>query len=102
VRELGNVLERAVVHATGDVLLAETLPPLDLRVTPLPVPAGASEDPAHFPTLDEMERVHILRALELARGHKGRTCELLGISRPTLERKLQKYGVAEMRTSERE
>jgi two-component system, NtrC family, response regulator AtoC len=99
VRELGNVLERAVVHATGDVLLAETLPPLDSRPTPVPPPTA---DPAHFPTLDELERVHILKALELARGHKGRTCELLGISRPTLERKLQKYGVAETRTQERD
>ena len=99
-RELGNVLERAVVHATGDVLLAETLPPVDARSTPAPQPAV--EDPAHFPTLDELERVHILKALELARGHKGRTCELLGISRPTLERKLHKYGVVETRTSERD
>jgi len=102
VRELGNVLERAVVHATGDVLLAETLPPLDARGgTPPPQPA-VTGDPSRFPTLDEMERVHILKALELARGHKGRTCELLGISRPTLERKLQKYGVAETRTSDRD
>ncbi|HEY8206063.1 MAG TPA: sigma-54 dependent transcriptional regulator [Myxococcaceae bacterium] len=101
VRELGNVLERAVVHATGDVLLAETLPPRDGRITPPPPPAAAGGDD-RFPTLDEMERVHILRALELARGHKGRTCELLGISRPTLERKLQKYGVADLRNPDRD
>ena len=102
VRELGNVLERAVVHATGDVLLVETLPPLGGRGGTPPPPPAAPEDPAHFPTLDELERVHILKALELARGHKGRTCELLGISRPTLERKLQKYGVSEARTQERD
>jgi len=94
VRELGNVLERAVVHATGDVLLAETLPPLAPGTTTMPT----SDDPARFPTLEEMARAHILRALALAQGHKGRTCELLGISRPTLERKLLRYGV-DSRTS---
>jgi two-component system response regulator AtoC len=91
VRELGNVLERAVVHASGDVLLADTLPPLD----PEPGeerPAPKAGDPEHFPTLEEVERVHILKALRLNKGHKGKTCQLLGISRPTLERKLQKYG----------
>ncbi|HET9753891.1 MAG TPA: helix-turn-helix domain-containing protein, partial [Myxococcales bacterium] len=29
----------------------------------------------------------------LTRGHKGKTCQILGISRPTLERKLKKYGI---------
>mgnify|MGYP006193578365 CR=1 FL=1 len=39
------------------------------------------------------EAVVLEEALQLTRGHKGKTCQLLGISRPTLERKLQKYGV---------
>ena len=30
----------------------------------------------------------IERALAVTRGHKGKTCQMLGISRPTLERKL--------------
>ncbi len=57
--------------------------------------AGASgvpntgEEP--FLSLDEVERRHILKALEHTRGHKGRACDLLGISRPTLERKLRRY-----------
>ena len=41
-----------------------------------------------------MEREHIARVWALARGHKGKTCQMLGISRPTLERKLKKYGLA--------
>jgi two-component system response regulator AtoC len=44
--------------------------------------------------LEEAERQLIERALVLTRGHKGRACQMLGISRPTLERKLAKYGVA--------
>ena len=45
-------------------------------------------------TLDEVERDHIVRVWALTKGHKGRTCQMLGISRPTLERKLKKYGIA--------
>ena len=41
---------------------------------------------------EEAERALILRALKATGGHKGRTCDLLGISRPTLERKLQRSG----------
>ncbi|HXN82655.1 MAG TPA: helix-turn-helix domain-containing protein [Myxococcales bacterium] len=40
-----------------------------------------------------MEREHIARVYQHARGHKGDTCRILGISRPTLERKLRKYGL---------
>ncbi|HZA13244.1 MAG TPA: helix-turn-helix domain-containing protein, partial [Myxococcaceae bacterium] len=47
-----------------------------------------------IPTLDEAERILILRALAATSGHKGKTCQILGISRPTLERKLQKYSLA--------
>ena len=44
-------------------------------------------------TLAEMERGLIARALTVCNGHKGRVCTALGISRPTLERKLRKYGL---------
>ncbi|MDQ3263610.1 MAG: sigma-54 dependent transcriptional regulator [Myxococcota bacterium] len=97
VRELGNVLERAVVHATGEVMVGDTLPPLEPGQQTAAARAPNTvqfDDPATFPSLDELERQHILRALQLTRGHKGKTCQLLGISRPTLERKLQKYGVS--------
>ncbi|HEX4802319.1 MAG TPA: helix-turn-helix domain-containing protein, partial [Myxococcaceae bacterium] len=55
------------------------------------------EDPEHVPTLAEAERILILRAMEVARGHKGRVCQMLGISRPTLERKLEKYAILPQR-----
>jgi two-component system response regulator AtoC len=98
VRELENVLTRAVVLATGEVLVAENLPALETSPqnapprAPLPWDETLSTLPKEgFPKLQEAERVLILRALSLAKGHKGLTCELLGISRPTLERKLQRY-----------
>jgi two-component system response regulator AtoC len=43
--------------------------------------------------LAEAERALIIRALEQSGWHKGRVCTVLGISRPTLERKLQKYAI---------
>jgi two-component system response regulator AtoC len=102
VRELENVLTNAVVRAPGEVLLGENLPPLE--APPDARPAYPSEqwlnpllglgDPNKIPTLDEMERVLIQRALAATKGHKGKTCQILGISRPTLERKLQRYGLA--------
>jgi two-component system response regulator AtoC len=86
VRELENVLTRAVVLSPGTMLLREHLPSLDGKLT-----ASAPATEERFPTLEEAERVHVLRALELARNHKGKACQMLGISRPTLERKLRKY-----------
>jgi transcriptional regulator with PAS, ATPase and Fis domain len=43
--------------------------------------------------LDEVEKEHILNALKLTGGNRGKVCELLGISRPTLQRKIRKYGI---------
>ncbi|MCI0571364.1 MAG: sigma-54 dependent transcriptional regulator [Myxococcaceae bacterium] len=107
VRELENVLTRAVVLSPGNVLLAENLPALEDRAADThveshglaPLPGGRIgirelDDPQRIPTLEEAERILIERALAATRGHKGKTCQMLGISRPTLERKLQKYGVA--------
>ncbi len=110
VRELENVLTRAVVLSPGEVLLAENLPSLELdspgRPAPLPgadwLHGAAGEDPSNIPTLDEAERILIVRALAATAGHKGRTCQVLGISRPTLERKLQKYAIAQRSGTEAE
>jgi two-component system response regulator AtoC len=41
-----------------------------------------------------VERSHIVRVWTLTGGHNGKTSQMLGISRPTLERKLRKYRLA--------
>jgi DNA-binding NtrC family response regulator len=83
VRELENCLTRAVVVATGDVIRAEHL-----------VLGGvAPEGPARLGTLDEMERDHVLRVLAATRGHKARAAQILGISRPRLDRILAKHQI---------
>jgi len=90
IRELENIIERAVVLEDGELIQPEQLPnPLRSGV-PLAVEAGGSDG---FPTLEDMERSHIIRALDEGET-KSAACKLLGISRPTLDRKLGKYGIA--------
>jgi two-component system, NtrC family, response regulator AtoC len=96
VRELENVLTRAAVLSQGDMLLEEHLIE---QPAPLPrsLPHLAAQAKAHsdrIQTLDEIEREHIERVWAFTNGHRGKTCQLLGISRPTLERKLRKYGLS--------
>ena len=47
----------------------------------------------HVPTLDELERTHILRVLELCEGQKTKAASMLGINRTTLWKKLRQYGI---------
>jgi len=107
VRELENVLTRAVVLAPGDVLRGDDLPALEAPPATAAEAARAAaagtamfaapavDDPSLIPTLEEAERMLIARAMAVTKGHKGRTCQILGISRPTLERKLQKYALVQ-------
>ena len=44
-------------------------------------------------TLDEVEDRYIRKIIRETDKNKGEICEILGISRPTFERKLEKYGI---------
>ena len=83
VRELENCLRRAVVLATGDVIRPEHLG----------IGAIASDSPAHLPSLSELEREHVARVMTATHGHKARAAQILGVSRPRLNRLLQQYGL---------
>ncbi|HKP76546.1 MAG TPA: sigma-54 dependent transcriptional regulator, partial [Longimicrobiaceae bacterium] len=85
VRQLRNVIERAVLVADGEVLRAEHLPPEVLNAAEGP---GGDGDGAFLP-LRELERRHIRRALDLTGGNLGDTARLLGIHRNTLRQKLR-------------
>jgi two-component system response regulator HydG len=82
VRELQNVIERAVVLAEGDTIEPELLL-LDSRRPPEEIPLD----------LQEAEKILILRALQQTGGRKGEAIRLLGISWPTLNKKLKEYGL---------
>ena len=44
-------------------------------------------------TLDEVEEMHIRKVIRETKKNKGEICDILGISRPTFERKLEKYNI---------
>jgi two-component system, NtrC family, response regulator AtoC len=90
VRELENTIERAVILATGDVIdVIDVAGPRP--ATPATSFATFSGD--HVPTLDELERSHILKVLELCEGQKTKAAQMLGINRTTLWKKLRQYGL---------
>ncbi|MBW8773195.1 MAG: sigma-54-dependent Fis family transcriptional regulator, partial [Gemmatimonadetes bacterium] len=94
VRELENMLTRAVVLAKTDVL-DETLLPIG-AAAPAGSPAaqsGEADAEGALPTLRELERRHIIRVLAHTEWNKRRTCAILDISRPTLDRKIEEYGL---------
>jgi DNA-binding NtrC family response regulator len=90
VRELENRIERAVILATGNTLdVPDVAGPRPSH--PTPVFQTISGD--HVPSLDELERAHILRVLELCEGQKTKAAALLRINRTTLWKKLRQYGI---------
>ena len=91
VRELENTLTRAVVLAKADVL-DETLFPFGVAAPPGDAGAALGAEDA-LPTLREIERRHIMRVLAHTEWNKRRTCAILDISRPTLDRKIEEYGL---------
>jgi DNA-binding NtrC family response regulator len=89
VRELENTLTRAVVLAKSDVL-DETLLPIGGPSSTVP---ADTDSEGSLITLREVERLHIARVLAHAEWNKRRACAILDISRPTLDRKIEEYGL---------
>jgi DNA-binding NtrC family response regulator len=87
VRELDNVLERAMILGSGEWIVPADLPAGD-------VPQGdLSSDGTLDAVLRGCERVQIERSLEEAGGDKRRASEHLGLSLSTLYRKMEKLGI---------
>jgi len=103
IRELQNVLERAMLLAEQDVIGPEHLAP-EVRA-PLGAPAGMPFAAAPAPTapspsesaplrsLEEVERDHVLHVLTATRGNRDETSRILGISRRTLSRMIQRWNL---------
>lgn len=117
VRELENVIHRALVVSKGEMVLPADLPP-DLSSAraqavsaPLPLAVGApSREEAGLETLVEglfawarsneklklipaVEKVLIVRALQVAGGNQVQASRLLGITRATLRKRIEKFGI---------
>ncbi|MFH1112503.1 MAG: sigma-54 dependent transcriptional regulator [Pseudomonadota bacterium] len=86
VRELKNVLTKAVMESRGSVLLADAVKGSLTEVCEgLPPTRGLR-------TLDEVEREHILQSVDLTGGNLSAAARALGLSRPTLRKRLKDYG----------
>jgi DNA-binding NtrC family response regulator len=87
VREVRNVVERAVILANGEFVEPKHLPPLVTDSPDVAKPVVALEPGT---TVEEAERRLILMTLEHTRDNKTRAAEILGISLKTLHNKLNK------------
>ena len=92
VRELRNVLERAVIVCEGATIEPVHLPPGFGHIVPH---SGSDANGVHLgvgTTVEEAERLLILKTLESTNNNKTRAAEILGISLKTLHNKLKEYG----------
>ena len=93
VRELSHAIERAVLMTAGDLLDAAAL---NLNAAGIAVGSGAvangSSGNAQV-TVEEAEKQLVRQALEKTAGNIQRAAALLGLSRPALYRRMEKYGI---------
>jgi two-component system, NtrC family, response regulator len=86
IRELKNVIERAVILAEGSELTAESLP-AELQTENYKLQTLSAFD------LASVEKLHIQRVLNYTRGNKAEAAKLLNIGLTTVYRKMEEYGL---------
>src|SRR5580765_2715034 len=92
IRELEHAIERAVLVARGKEIALSDLPePLQANASP----EGSAPPPG---SLEEIERVSIVRALESTGWNKQAAAQVLGLRRPTLYSKMRRHGIPQRRT----
>jgi two-component system response regulator HydG len=90
VRELRNTIERAAITCEGELITRAHLPPSFAGL-----PRVESPDAITLPvgtTVEDTEKVLILKTLTAVDNNKARAAEVLGISLKTLHNKLHRYG----------
>ena len=85
VRELENIIERAIVLARGETIEIEHLPEMAVQTF--------RSNKGSMPSLDDQERSYIEWVLDQTEGNKTKAAEILGIDRVSLWRKLKKYAL---------
>ena len=88
IRELENIIERAVILTRDSRITADLLPISRSDITTSPL-NGDGKD-----SLESIERSHIIWILKKTGYHKTRTAEILGVTRKTLDRKISDYSLA--------
>lgn len=89
VRELQNVLLKAVATCTGDLITRDLVP--DYLMNDYSGESHSEEKQLSEMSLEEMEKSHVARVLEATGWHRGKACEILGVSRPRLRRIIKQY-----------
>ncbi len=85
IRELENIIERAVLVTTVNFIRSQDLPVLVLDT--------GNKDSGSVLSLEELEKNHIRHILNKTGGNKSKSASLLGISRKALFRRIIKYGL---------
>ncbi len=89
VRELENIMERAVTLSSGSSIELTHLAP-DLQQRRFQVQRRQKRE---FLTLEENEKEYISWILQQTDGNKTKAAEILGIDRVSLWRKVKRYGL---------
>jgi DNA-binding NtrC family response regulator len=89
IRELKNVIERAVLLASG-----ETIRPSDLH---LEFRSEVAVDGESQLTFSELQRLHIQKALDAERGNVARAAVRLGLTRGALYNKMKRFAIKTVR-----
>lgn len=97
VRELINMVNNAVANSRADTLGLEDFPELQpgtISLKEMVRKVGNDQFALHgvfreFPTIDEVEALLVEQAITLSRGNRSAAARMLGISRPTLQKKLE-------------
>ena len=94
VRELRNVIERAVILSTGERLEAVAVV-LNAKHAAVPDTflQRSLAERGRPPTLAEVERDYLLELLRYTSGNKSLVARLMGVSFPTVSRKMAEYGL---------
>lgn len=87
IRELRNVIERAVILADDNILTVDALP-IEFQIQ------NETQQGGNSLALTSMENKHIRKVLAYTGGNKTKSAELLGIGLTTLYRKMEEYGIA--------
>jgi DNA-binding NtrC family response regulator len=95
VRELRNIVERAVILADSDELRAEHIVLSGMRpdASQLSFFDVELDDAGRPPSLDDLERKYLRRVLEFAGGNRTQVARILGVSYPTVAKKITEYGL---------
>ncbi len=91
VRELENIIERALILAGDEVISAQLIPSVQ-RDDSSNLLRGL-EIPDEGLVLEELEKELIQKAIRKAAGNKSRAASLLGLTRRTLYSRMERYGI---------